>query len=54
MFVQCRVRSFQEVLRIVIYSLQVRFEGSSNVVLRNLDGSDVKFISKTRKNGVID
>ena len=49
MFVQYKVRSFQEVLRIVTYGLQVRNESISNVMLRNLDGSDAKFLSKIRK-----
>ena len=49
MFVQCRVRSFQEVLQVVTYSLQVRVESSNNVMLRSLDGSDAKILSKIRE-----
>ena len=54
MLVQCRVRSFQEVLRVVTYGLQVRVESSNNVTLRSLDGSDAKLLSKIRENGVND
>ena len=48
MFVHYRVHSFQELLRIVTYSLLERVENSQNLLTVRLNGSDASVWSRIR------
>ena len=48
MFVTCQVKSFQENLRSIVYSLMNRVESSDNGVLKLMQGSDALVTSSIR------
>ena len=48
MFVHCGVRSFQENLRAIVFSLKRRVEETDNSLLVTLNNSDAAVLSKQR------